>query len=188
MQQILDSVEFSLISENWLSALYVAITLPDICAATENTVKGNGPRYKDWFNRYLKKKYDPDSFYEYVEANHPERIRSLTSEMVNDYKSRPVLVKFTADYCWALRNAILHEGVDESKLKNFRITVPDERNNIVHLTHDPMRTFVQIDASIFCRDVIIAVKQWQSDMSCRQDVLEKINGMICIREHRFVFA
>lgn len=65
MEQLLQSVEDSLRNRNWLSALFVAVTLPDICAASEGLISGVGDRYRDWFNRYLKKKYDSANLYEY---------------------------------------------------------------------------------------------------------------------------
>lgn len=187
MQQLLGSIEDSIKHKNWLSAIYIAITLPDICAAAENSVKGNGLRYKDWFNRYLKKKYDSANFYEYAEAYHPSRLSYLPQEVLDDYKKTPTQVKFTAEYCWALRNAILHEGVDESNLKNFRLTVPDDRGNVHHLTHDSARKFVQIDVSILCLDMIEAVESWIADMASKPDVIAKLNNMIRIRDQRFIF-
>ncbi|WP_217548839.1 hypothetical protein [Pantoea sp. GbtcB22] len=187
MKQLLDSIENSLVSKNWLSALYMAITLPDICAASENVVSGNGARYKDWFNRYMKKKYDSANYYEYVEANRPERLNELPQEVLDEYKNQPIKVKFTADSCWALRNATLHEGMDEDRLRKFRLTVPDEFNNIHHLTHDETGEIVQIDASIFCQDIIEAVKTWEVDMASRPDVVSKLGKMIRIRDQRFIF-
>ncbi|WP_345831021.1 hypothetical protein AAGR22_06660 [Erwinia sp. HDF1-3R] len=187
MKQLVDSIQNTLNSKNWLSALYMAITLPDICAATENVVSGNGARYRDWFNRYMKKKYDSANYYEYVEAYHPERIKILPQEILDGYKKEPTKVKFTAESCWALRNATLHEGMDEDKLKKFRITVPDALNNVHHLTHDKTGGIVQIDASIFCEDIIEAVKAWEIDMASRPEVITKLGKMIRIRDQRFIF-
>lgn len=187
MKQLLDSIENSLATRNWLSALYVAITLPDICAASEDVIKGNGARYKDWFNRYMKKKYDSASYYEYIEANHPERLRTLPQTTLDEYKNMRTQVKFTAESCWALRNAALHQGMDEDKLRKFRITVPDEFNNVHHLTHDLSGSIVQIDASIFCHDIIEAVKCWESDMASKPNIISKLGKMIRIRDQRFIF-
>lgn len=187
MQQLIDSIEKSLNTKNWLSALFMAITLPDICAATENVVNGNGARYRDWFNRYMKKKYDSANYYEYVEAYHPERIKTLPQKILDDYKKEQTKVKFTAESCWALRNATLHQGMDEQNLKKFRITVPDELNNVHHLTHDKSGSIVQIDASIFCQDIIEAVDRWKSDMASKPDVINKLGNMIRIRDLRFIF-
>lgn len=188
MEQLLESVENSLRSKNWLSALFVAVTLPDICAASEGLIAGVGDRYRDWFNRYLKKKYDSVNQYEYYLSNDPERAKLFSPSQVAEYSSLQLLVKFTAQDCWVLRNATLHQGMDEKGLRKFRLTVPDENNNIHHMTYDNARTMVQLDATILCKDIIEAVRCWHQDMSNNPAVLAKISNMIRIRDHNMIFS
>ena len=53
MEQFLVSIEKSIEVENWMSAIFTSLCIPDICGAAENKIQGNGARYRDWFNRYI---------------------------------------------------------------------------------------------------------------------------------------
>ena len=48
MQKIIDSVYSSLKNENLYAALFVSLTLPDICSALKHG-KTSGQKYADWF-------------------------------------------------------------------------------------------------------------------------------------------
>lgn len=68
MKLLLDDVSKSLDAELWVTAIYGALAVPDICGAMESTDgRATGARYKDWFRRYLSPKYprlDPDECYQ----------------------------------------------------------------------------------------------------------------------------
>ena len=69
MERFATSIESSLNSQNWFAALFMALALPDICAALEEPNRPVGERYKDWFKRYLQPAYDPaaiDDEFEYI--------------------------------------------------------------------------------------------------------------------------
>ncbi len=53
MQQLLSGIDDCLSKKNWFGALFIAISLPDICGATEDKIKGNGARYADTFERLV---------------------------------------------------------------------------------------------------------------------------------------
>lgn len=57
MQRFTDSIKKSITDENWFSALFLSLALPDICGSLENPDAGVGDRYRDWFNRYLEPEY-----------------------------------------------------------------------------------------------------------------------------------
>ena len=58
MERFTNSVKHSLETKNWLSALFLSVALPDICGALENPEMGVGERYRNWFNQYLRIKYN----------------------------------------------------------------------------------------------------------------------------------
>ncbi|HDZ2125475.1 TPA: hypothetical protein RRZ98_003708, partial [Klebsiella pneumoniae] len=171
MNQLLSSVEESLAKENWFGALFIAISLPDICGATENAVQGNGARYRDWFNRYLKPRYNPDNFYEYMLVTSPDSIQGTPPETIAQWKQQPLAVAFTAEDCWSLRNACLHEGVDENRLRKFKITPPTNVRLYMHM--NSINGTLQLDVIELCRDIVSAVRQWIGDMQQKPDVVAK---------------
>jgi len=56
MENIIKAVKQAINCKNWFAALYISLTLPDICGAMENPEKGNGFRYKNWYGKYLSEK------------------------------------------------------------------------------------------------------------------------------------
>ncbi|HBQ0480744.1 MULTISPECIES: hypothetical protein [Klebsiella] len=183
MNQLLTSIEESLEKENWFGALFIAISLPDICGATENVVHGNGARYKDWFNRYLKPRYNADNIYEQMLITSPESLQGLPQEIVNKWKQQAPMVAFTAEDCWSLRNACLHEGVDENRLRTFRITPPSKVGGTMHMNN--INGTLQLDILNLCKDIVSAVRQWIDDMQQKPDVVAKLEKMITIDRSTF---
>ena len=57
MRRFTESIKGSIKNKNWFSALFLSLALPDICGSLENPGARVGDRYKDWFSRYLEKKY-----------------------------------------------------------------------------------------------------------------------------------
>lgn len=90
---LINEIKKSLESGNYLSALIVALTIPDICGKILYPNDRNGQRYKKWFDKYI-----------------------------GDYKNSPIYknlpecigwTKMTGDAFYELRCAILHEGSDD---------------------------------------------------------------------------
>lgn len=185
MENILQSIESSLATGNWISAIFTTLAIPDICGATENKIQGNGARYKDWFNRYLKFKYDHETLYESVLAYEPELLNTMDGRGVEYLKSTPTFVRFTAGDCWALRNACLHEGIDKDRIRKFSFTIPYEGLVTGHM--NSIGGVIQLDARVFCEDVITAARCWIRDMQEDSEVKERIEEMIQIRDTKLIF-
>ncbi|MGR3180996.1 hypothetical protein [Enterobacter cancerogenus] len=185
MENILQSIEKSLATENWISAIFASLTLPDICGATENKIQGNGARYRDWFNRYLKKKYDQETLYDSVMANEPELLVEMDSRGIEYLKSTPAPVRFTANDCWALRNACLHEGIDKDRLRKFTLTIPTKGFITGHL--NSINGILQLDAKIFCEDIVKAARVWVEDMKKDADMKKKLDEMIKVKGMHLIF-
>lgn len=90
---LIKEIKKSLESGNYLSALIVALTIPDICGKILYPNDRSGQRYKKWFDKYI-----------------------------GDYKNSPIYkdlpecigwTKMNGDTFYELRCAILHEGSDD---------------------------------------------------------------------------
>lgn len=178
MQQLLSGIEECLLKENWFGALFIAISLPDICGATEDKIKGNGLRYKDWFNRYLKPRYNADSMYDYLCVAEPAMVEIMPEDIKDNLRTKAPVVSFSADDCWSLRNACLHEGVDETKLRKFKITTPVGKNLHTHMNN--LNGVLQLDVIQFCNDIANGVRKWIADMQGNPEVSAKLEKMITI--------
>lgn len=53
MIQFTQAVRESLNNKNWYAALFIALSLPDICGKIDYPEDGNGDRYKKWFENNL---------------------------------------------------------------------------------------------------------------------------------------
>lgn len=88
MDRFIDAIHTSLATQNWYAALYLSLTLPDICARLEsNNRKTNRNKFVAWFDKYLASKY--------------------RAQIGAD---REMHVFLSGNDCYALRCAMLHEG------------------------------------------------------------------------------
>jgi len=121
----------------------VALTLPDIAGKIDDPQKASGARYIDWVEKYLSPAY------------------------TNKIGFSGALHKFlSGGDCYALRCAFLHEGSDDvskqraaQALEKFQLVAPRPRM-LIHKNQAGKKLQLQVD--VFCRDVVAAVKTWQS--------------------------
>ena len=96
VNKIIDEIQTCLEQENYIAALTMALTLPDICGKAAEPSLGNGARYKKWYKQHIAINDEPKSVYD---ADMP-------------YLSEEVM--------WQLRNSMLHQGnpnVDAKSIK-----------------------------------------------------------------------
>jgi len=168
MKRFTDSIRHSLQEKNWFAALFMALSLPDICGKVENPKSGNGERYRNWFNENLKGLSGPENVYESVKRSTPGLAAELRPEEIEFYKSKKLDAFFTAEFCWALRNAMLHEASD--------ITTKGK----VHLT-PTMSSFnrfddeLQIGVPFLCEEICKAVEKWEQKVRQIPEVANRID-------------
>jgi len=148
VQHLIDDIRASLKNECWYSALYLAITLPDICS---NRQYGSTDRtkYKKWFNKYVNEKYT-------------HRVGPL-GEVVNF---------LSGSDCYAFRCAVLHEGNNEITGQNARdkidrfVFISPTYSNIIHCNMSVSGNVskLQLQVDIFVNDIISGVEKWMKDM------------------------
>lgn len=60
MERFTNAIREAVKNENWFASLFLALCMPDICAAIETPQNNNvGERYKRWFNENLATIYSP---------------------------------------------------------------------------------------------------------------------------------
>lgn len=158
MNRFTGAIEMSLQSENWYSALFLAMTLPDICCRLETGVKVKGGTYEAWFDKYLGAAYRSGS--------------GDGSEVVF----------MTGKDCYALRCVLLHQGDTDFKdhgawtkrLSNFHFVVASCHMGLIE-------GILLLDVRKFCRDMISGADAWFDDfVSSDKNALEKLATRLVI--------
>lgn len=147
MNLIIDELRKALNNQCYLSALTLALTIPDICGKLEypeiTGIGCTGKRYKKWFNEYVKK---------YFTVNDPAN----------------TLVYFNGKDCYALRNAILHSGQSEAsaRIQKFKLSLPEGpipvqlRYDYSTKDHKDVRTSIDIHHLSWC--IGMGMTEWLS--------------------------
>jgi len=167
-----NSILISLETHNWYSALFVALTLPDICGKYQYPkVKGSGKRYSLWFDKYLLHLYTMT-------------FRDETQ------------VFLSGDDCYALRCSFLHEGSSEithqnarEVLNNYMFVYPVQNSFPTHnnfLTINGTKT-LQLQVDIFCKEICDAVETWLRDIENDQSIKSKDNELLLIQSPVIMF-
>ena len=165
MERFLNSLEKAIKNKNWYAALFIGLAIPDICGKIENPNDRAGPRYRAWFKAYVEPQY--------------------TMEVGRSSGESHIFL--SADDCYALRCAYLHEGADDITEQNARETLerfhfiePPPNNGRVHCNQRDQVLQLQVD--IFCSDIISGVKKWLAGKSENKDIKERLNHLIKIYE------
>lgn len=168
MKRLIEAVENSLKSQNWYGALFIALSLPDICGKMETPDKFSGERYINWFDRYLLDKYSSE-----VGAN---RIKHTF---------------LNGSDCYALRCALLHEGVGDisaqkaqSVLARFHFVFPPQ-GGMIHCNQ--FNDALQLQVDIFCKDVCEGITAWLKDINENKEIQGRLENVLKIYPPGAVF-
>ncbi len=145
--------------KNWYGALFMALTLPDICGKIEYPSKSSFQRYKDWFERYLEPHY-----------TRPVGAAAIVHKFLS------------GSDCYAIRCALLHEGTDEigeqkarEALERFHFTEPPQ-NGCTHCNQSGNLLQLQVDK--FAIEMIQAIRSWLSDISSDNEKQERLSKLM----------
>jgi hypothetical protein len=158
MKRFVSAVRSSVENQNWYSALFVALSLPDICGKLENPAKFSGDRYKDWFEKYMA--------HHYAHKIGPDHT---------------LHVFLSPRDCYALRCAFLHEGEDE--LNNQKSREVLERIHFVAPTPGMMvhcnqyNNILQVQVDIFCNQICDGVEQWFRDIAGNAGIQARMSSL-----------
>ncbi|RKT93908.1 UNVERIFIED_ORG: hypothetical protein C7432_0330 [Pantoea allii] len=174
MKEIIESIKRSLESKNYQAALFISLSIPDICGQIEHVGIRNGDGARQWFDKYLAPRYHPKSLYEAMLISSPDYIAKLGDDVIQAYKAQPPTVTFTSQQFWELRNAFLHNASSVGK----KLTV--------HLTHSVSHMnltegVLQLSAIALCNDIIQAAEKWMQDMGAYPDVMKRISETVQVK-------
>ena len=160
MERFISAVKQSLENKNWYAALYLCLTLPDICARLESeNGKTNRSKFVAWYDRYMADKYRHQMG--------PEK---------------ELHVFLSGNDFYALRCAMLHEGGSDITTQQCQEALQRLHFTVVGAHCNQFNNVLQLDVPHLCNDVCDSVKLWfkefmnnHNDKAYRIDELVKIN-------------
>lgn len=167
MKDLIVAIDKALQDKNWYGALFISLTIPDICGRLQYPKLKTGKRYVSWFEKYLKEKY--------------------TSRVGASGKEHVFL---SGEDCYSLRCALLHEGTDDitrqksrKVLEKFLFMTTGShcnymQNNYVNGKRVP--TTLQLNVERFCRDISSAAEKWLEDVAGDKAIMEELKNTIRI--------
>ena len=163
VDRILASIEVSLKSSAYYSALITALTLPDICGEIDCPGAPSNKRYVEWFRKYLHKYYNERGYNNQVDF-------------------------LVAENCYALRCSLLHQGTAsiegqkarQGSLRSIHFHTDAYDHGHCNLNCDNIEG-LQLNVERFCHDVIEATRTWLQDISQDEIKSERIRSLMSIR-------
>jgi hypothetical protein len=164
MEEIFNQIRSAISCKLYYSALFMAVTIPDICSAlqSENN-KTTGSKYENWFNKYIPKlapnKYGIDG-------------------------------QLKAEDLYKIRCSLLHQGQtnNQKDYKRLLFIEPDtgayKSLNSIHcciVGNDSAEKSLLIDVVKFCEDIIKGGEEWLKEME--NDDNYKINSEKLIKRY-----
>lgn len=146
MQDFIEAIDKSAENDNWYGALFIALSLPDICGKIEYPEENSSQRrYAAWFEKY-------------VQPNYTHNVGA----------EEEVTVFLSGNDCYALRCAYLHEGGYDITGQRAREVVEKFHFIVappgftIHCNTINAKLQLQID--IFCDDIKQGVLSWLEDI------------------------
>lgn len=155
MENFVEAVRKAIKNKNWYGALFIALTLPDICGKIDNPRESSSQiRYSKWFEKYMEK------YSGFLPGSDCYALRcALLHEGTNDItqqRASEILERF--------------EFMTDGPHCNL------SKNNYVNGKRIP--TFLQLRVDKFCEDISIAVESWLHDVSSDQEIQERLSKTI----------
>ncbi len=161
MQRFTSAIRTSIESGNWYAALFLALTMPDICSKLETPTSGSsGVRYKAWFDKFLSGTYT----------------RNI---MGND------TIFMSSGDCWALRCSLLHEGSDDIGEQSARETLARFHFTTLGSHRIRIENVLVLNTANFCEEMCQAVESWIIAVAALPEVQERIAAMIEVKTETF---
>lgn len=162
LDQFVNAVNRSLATQNWTAALFITLTLPDICSRLESdNDRTNGEKYAQWFDKYLGSVY--------------------TKQMID-----APFTFMSGDDCYVLRCSMLHQGfgdVSHQKKKGvldrfYFTALPQHR-----IRNGPV---IHLNTEIFCREMLAGVAAWLEDFGKdHPDKLYKLTDLLKVHDDAY---
>lgn len=158
VEDLVESVQSSISSENWVAALTIALTLPDICAKVDGSYGTlSGDRYASWFEQYVSTLAQPID---------------MKSNQYNFFSGKD---------CYALRCAFLHEGdmvITGRKAQEFVDAFSFiVAKNYLWSVSSGEKVKIEIHLVLFCEDICRGVTNWLASIAENEDIKSKLNRL-----------
>lgn len=158
---LISSIQLSLNSRNWYSAIFLSLAVPDICSSVDSpNTHSTAKRYTQWFNSYMSDRKNCNSVdYGYL----------------------------TAEDCYALRCSMYHHGVSDISMQKkkkaiegvvFLATGEGFKLHNCKLPEDK----ISIDITEFCLDMIYACQKWINFIINDKGKVQHLNNIMQIRD------
>lgn len=164
MKRFTDSIKRSIETQNWYSALSMALAIPDVCGRLVNPNQKSQARYVAWFQKWLEAKYTST-----IDAGGTKH------------------VFLCAEDCYALRCSYLHEGGDNildqrarKALEDFHFITPPDIGSRIHMNQSNSTLQLQVD--VFAMDMADAVGEWASSVANDVEIQERIKNLLVIHD------
>ncbi|WP_285435616.1 hypothetical protein [Pseudomonas sp. fls2-241-R2A-110] len=161
MQRFTDAILKSLETGNWYGALFMSLTMPDICArlASEND-KTNGRKYAGWFDSNVVGKY---------------------TRLVGTKREK--IVFMDGDACYALRCAMLHQGEADLSKQSVKSVVTSMHFTTTSDHCNRINGVLQLNVDTFCRDICSSVEEWYSSFKLQDGSQDKIDSLLTVYDY-----
>ncbi|KNZ41388.1 hypothetical protein [Acetobacterium bakii] len=156
MKKFINSVRLSIENKNWYSAIFIALSMPDICGKLARPNLGSQARYIEWFDSYL---------------------LELNSSIFNG----DMAIFLTGRDCYALRCSILHEGTDDITTQRVRETLEKIQFTTLGLHRVKIDNILTLNVACFCEEMCEAVENWYNDIKSDEVITGRIESMLEIK-------
>jgi len=162
LRQFIEAGRQAIEQGNLHAALFIALTMPDICGSLETPNAGNGERYRRWVTKWVEPRF------------------------IVNYGSPPAATRFiTADELWNARNSIIHSGKSEmrsgaTQLKNI-FFFDDSIDSHLNRYRINGRSLLQVRTSDFCAEIWLAAEDWLAATSGDKEIAGALNDLLTIR-------
>ncbi|GAA4878741.1 hypothetical protein [Ferrimonas pelagia] len=161
MDRFTSAVRKNIESKNWYGALFLALTMPDICGKLAYPeIEFAGQRYKKWFDANL------------AEVN-------KANIMGNE------VVFLTATDCWALRCSLLHQGTDNITDQRAQEIISKFEFTTMGMHRIKINSVLTLNVASFCEEICQSVENWFNSVSDDTDIQESISKIISIKTEPF---
>jgi hypothetical protein len=163
MKRFTDAIAKALADKNWLAAVALSLTMPDVCGGMEHPNDGSEKRYRAWWDKYMLKHYP--------------RLSSADA-----YALR----------CAYLHEGGLHQRARKALTQNHFV-VPKEGvlprrhsarkvRNMVASSRARGKKPRILQADTFCRQIIDALDTWSNDVSKDPAVQKLLQSLLKVHE------
>jgi hypothetical protein len=161
MDRFVASIRKNIETENWYAALFIALTMPDICGKMAYPdIEYSGPRYKKWFDGNL------------ADIN-------KTDIMGTE------VVFLTATDCWALRCSLLHQGTDDITEQKAQDIISKFEFTTMNMHRIKINNILTLNVAKFCEEICQCVEEWFASISDDLEIQRKVDQIIKVKTQAF---